>query len=55
MTLKDWSLKPSITAEESNQQDKKEKNKDQRLKIVVDELADIVLVKKNEMTEWKQR
>ena len=51
--MKDWSLKPSVTAEENSQQDKKEKNKDPRLKIVVDELADIVLVKKNEMTEWK--
>lgn len=41
--------------EDSTQVDKKGQNKDQRLKIVDNDLADIVLVKKNEMVEWQQR
>lgn len=40
---------------EDTQVDKKGQNKDPRLKIVDDNLADIVLVKKNEMVEWQQR
>jgi len=48
---RDGTFKPVAHSEET-QNDKKEKNKDARLKVVDDELADIVLVKKNEMDEW---
>ena len=51
-SLRDGSLKPSIMIEDT-QVDKKGQNKDPRLKIVDDNLADIVLVKKNEMVEWQ--
>tara|TARA_B110000285_G_C15132029_1_gene624285 strand:- start:2036 stop:2317 length:282 start_codon:yes stop_codon:yes gene_type:complete len=49
---RDWSFKPVAHSEENTQNDKKEKNKDPRLKVVDDELAEIVLVKKDEMDEW---
>ena len=49
---RDWTFKPVVHSEDINQNDKKEKNKDPRLKVVDDELADIVLVKKDEMDEW---
>ena len=48
---KDWSFKPVIQSDDA-QTGKKDKNKDPRLLIVDDGLADIVLVKKNEMDEW---
>lgn len=54
-SLRDGSLKPSVMVEDSTQVDKKGQNKDPRLKIVDNDLADIVLVKKNEMVEWQQR
>ena len=47
---RDWTFKPVAHAEDVN--DKKLKNADLRLKVVDDELAEIVLVKKNEMDEW---
>ena len=49
---RDGTFKPVTHSEENTQSDKKEKNKDARLKVVDDDLADIVLVKKNEMDEW---
>lgn len=51
---KDGSLKPASMQIEDQPMDNKG-NKDYRLKIVDPELADIVLVKKNEMTEWQVR
>jgi hypothetical protein len=49
---RDGTFKAVTHSEENTQNDKKEKNKDARLKVVDDDLADIVLVKKNEMDEW---
>jgi len=48
---RDGTFKP-VAHSEDTANDKKEKNKDARLKVVDDDLADIVLVKKNEMDEW---
>ena len=48
---KDWTFKAVIQSEDTSG-GKKEKVKDPRLKVVDDELADIVLVKKDEMDEW---
>lgn len=52
---RDGTFKPVAHSEENTQNDKKEKNKDPRLKVVDDELAEIVLVKKDEKDEWYER
>jgi len=49
---RDWTFKAVTSSEDVGQTGKKDKNKDNRLKVVDDDLADIVLVKKNEMDEW---
>lgn len=51
---KEKTLKASIQIDEGDKKGNM-KIKDQRYKIVDPELADIVLVKRNEMVEWQQR
>lgn len=57
MSIKDRTFKKiSPIDEATTQADKKGGSaKDNKLKIVDPELAEIVLVKRNEMVEWQQR
>ena len=57
VNIKDRSLRPYVHIEESANQDKKASTtgKDPRLKIVDSELAEIVLVRRDEMAQWQQR
>lgn len=58
MSIKDPRVFKRLTTTEdaANQGDKKGgSGKDTKLKIVDPELAEIVLVKRNEMVEWQQR
>lgn len=56
MSLKDPKVfKRVIQTDESAAANDKKSQKDGKVKIVDPELADIVLVKRNEMVEWQQR